>query len=222
MIEITNTDVFGLEGAIRGMRNPLASHKKSDSDWTIDQKDDGVLFTYYKVGSNDLDLMKRLASAGPSDRKYLRMIHVQCDIEAPLYWYKEMDQYKVATTSNSYSTMHKIQSKPITMENISCEDIKEGSEDAYTSMQVLINLCEDLRKKYVETKDKKYWRALIQMLPSSWNQKRTYDFNYETLIGMYFSRRYHKLTEWHTMCDWILTLPYMKDLVETLDTKKEA
>ena len=201
MLKIENTETYGWEAAIRGMRNPKNSWDKSDSEWKFYGGDcyNGV----FVIGKNDLDLMMRLRNAGTDHRKYLRMITVYCDITAPLYWWKEFDTYKVGTVANSCSTMHTIHKTEISEELFSFDHVKlceVGKE--------YLNELEKLRVKFNATKDKKYWYALIQLLPSSYNQKRTVELNYEVLANMYKSRKNHKLDEWHTLCDWIEELPY--------------
>ena len=212
MIKIEDTRLFGWEAAITGMRNPLNSWNKSDTNWD----------KYYSsrdinrcIGPNDLNLMKRLSMAGPDHGKYLRFINVTCDITAPLYWWKEFDTYKVGTVANSCSTMHKIHSKPIELSDFSIDDfyIEDEGIDLEDYFINVIADCESLRLKYLETKDKKYWRGLIQLLPSSYNQKRTVQFNYQVLKNMYHARKNHKLDEWHEFCEWVKTLPYAKELV---------
>lgn len=226
MLKIENTEVMGWEHAIRGMRNPKNSCEKSDSHWdygkqrveciTVSHFDDAE----FSIGHNDQKLMMTLRNAGTDHRKFMRMITVYLDITAPLYWWKEFDTYKVGTVANSCSTMHKIAEKEFTLENFSCEHLLSywGEEKVNptiiypcTPMQHLnqtiacLNVC---RKKYLETKDKKYWWQMIQLLPSSYNQKRTVMLNYEVLANIYKSRRHHKLDEWHTLCDRIESLPY--------------
>ena len=218
MLKIENTEVLGWEHAIRGMRNPLNSWAKSDSGSCVSTQ--AVEEGWFEVGPNDLDLMKRLRNAGTDHRKFMRMITVYVDMIGPLYWWKEFDTYKVGTVANSCSTMHKIAEKEFTLENFSCEHLLSywGEEKVNptiiypcTPMQHLnqtiacLNVC---RKKYLETKDKKYWWQMIQLLPSSYNQRRTVMLNYEVLANIYKSRRNHKLDEWHTFCDWIEGLPY--------------
>lgn len=244
MIKFENTEVFGWEAAIRGMRNPMNSWKLSDSHncktYDIDCdycKSDMNKCNKFYIGEKDLDLMKRLRNAGTDHRKFMRMITVYVDITAPLYWWKEFDTYKVGTVANSCSTMHKIADKEFTLEDFSCEHLMGTSEQKvpYNSNvpyitdfkiqleQVLASL-NNARELYLETKDKKYWWQMIQLLPSSYNQKRTVMMNYEVLANIYKSRRNHKLDEWaeHTgeeiikdalngkfgFCDWIKTLPY--------------
>jgi hypothetical protein len=207
MLEIKNTEVFNFEGAIRGMRNPLESWEKIDS--FEDEKT-------FKIGESDLKLMKKLVKAGSDHRKFLRQIMVSFDVVAPLYWYKEMDTYKIATVANSTSTMHFLHRNEIKESCFSFEDVNVGFiNDFFKSNKIkedYISLLENLRKEYIKTKDKKIWRSLIQLLPNSFNQTRTITLNYEVLLNMYKSRKSHKLTEWHTFCDWIETLPYFKEI----------
>ena len=202
MILIDKVSVMNLENAMRGARNPLNSWARSDSFY----REDGT----YELGPNDLDLAKRLTHAGSDHRKYLRMVFVSVDITAPLYWWKEYDTYKVATVANSTSTMHKIHSKPFSMDDFSHDHLTPSS---YTFMETIVEQLESIRLRYKETKAKEDWYDLIQLLPSSYNQMRTCTFNYETLISMYHSRKNHKLQEWHTFCDWVKTLPYAKELI---------
>ncbi len=201
MIEIDKAVVMNFEGAIRGARNPMASWNRIDSYYDDDGK--------YVLGENDLNLAKKLCKAGSDHRKFIRQILVSVDITAPLYWWKEFDTYKVATVANSTSTMHKIHSRPFEMSDFSCDKLTDGGVKALES---LLEYLEDCRIKFVETKDKAYWYDIIQLLPESYNQTRTITMNYENLLNMYYARRNHKLAEWHTYCDWILTLPYTKEL----------
>lgn len=205
MIKFENTEVMGWEHAIRGMRNPLNSWQKSDSYWECtDYSSENERDIYeYKIGSNDYDLMKRLRNAGTDHRKFMRMITVYVDITAPLYWWAEFDTYKVGTVTNSCSKMHTIHKTPITEELFSFDHTNLCS----VGKQYLEEL-EKLRIKYNETKDKKYWYALIQLLPEGFNQKRTVMLNYEVLANIYKSRKNHKLDEWHDFCRWIERLPY--------------
>ena len=213
---ISDTQVYNLEGAVRGVRNPLASWDKSDSGY-YDEIENFV------IGPKDLELMKRLCG-GSEERKFLRQILVCMDVEASLYWWKEFDTYKIGTTANSTSTMHKLASTPITLDCFETDDY-DGSLKVRDSQHLdafvrdYINGLEDLRKKYLETKDKTYWKELVRWLPEGWLQKRTITLNYEVLIRQYFQRRNHKLTEWHTYCDWIKTLPYMKDFIEEFERR---
>ena len=211
MITIENTSVFGWEAAVRGMRNPLNSWDKSDSYWThIEDAEtlETAPFQFF-VGKNDLDLMKRLSKAGSDHGKFLRYINVTVDLTAPLYWWKEFDTYKVGTVANSCSTMHKIHAKEFTKDDFSREHLLNGS---LFQLGMTIELLNEAREKYLETKDKVYWWQMIQLLPSSYNQRRTVQLNYQVLKSMYFARRNHKLDEWHTLCDWMLTLPYFKEI----------
>ena len=201
MILIEKASVMNFEGAIRGARNPLNSWSKIDSFY--DDKGN------YVLGENDLSLAKRLCKAGNDHRKFIRQILVSVDITAPIYWWKEFDTYKVATVTNSTSTMHKIHSKPFEKEDFSCDHLTEAGMKAMESIMAYLEEC---RIKFVETKEKEYWYDIIQLLPEGYNQKRTVTMNYENLLNMYYARRNHKLTEWHTYCDWIMTLPYTKEL----------
>lgn len=214
MIKFENTEVMNFEGAIRGMRNPLNSWDKSDSYYDID--DMAIVSRGYIIGPNDLDLARRLIKAGSDHRKFLRQIFVSVDITAPLYWWKEFDTYKVATVANSCSTMHKIHAKPIELSDFSIDDfyIEDEGLDLSDYFKNVVADCESLRRKYLETKDKKYWRGLIQLLPESYNQKRTVTLNYETLRNIYGSRHGHKLSEWSTgFMEWIESLPYAEYLI---------
>lgn len=208
MIKIEHTEVYGWEAAIRGMRNPMNSWNKSDSWWdfvedpSIINPNDEVKFV---VGENDHDLMVRLAKGGGVHAKYRRMITVTCDITAPLYWWKEFDTYKVGTVANSCSTMHKIHAKEFTLDDFSHEHLFGWAmKDLEYDIKRLNFFC----RNYIKTKDKTWWWQMIQRLPSSYNQKRTVQLNYEVLVGMYRDRRNHKLDEWRTLCDWIRELPY--------------
>ena len=225
MIKIENTEIVGWEAAIRGMRSPMNSWDKSDSGYGCgNDKEyfcDKCSSSFhcpsrektYNIGPNDLDLMTRLRNAGTDHRKFMRMITVYVDITAPLYWWKEFDTYKVGTVANSCSTMHKIHAKEFTLEDFSCEHLLNKAQiyNGYVSTAVLeciIGALNEFRKLYLETKDKKYWWQLIQLLPSSYNQRRTVMLNYEVLANIYKSRRNHKLDEWHAFCEWIENLPY--------------
>lgn len=201
-MKFENTQVWGFESALRGMRNPKESWNRNDSHYNG--------YGEYIIGDNDLDLATRLVKAGSEHRKFLRMIHVQTDMTAPLYLYKEYDTYKIATVANSTSTMHKIASKSITLDCFEIDDMKDF-EKGY--LQSVINMCEDYRTQYLETKDKDIWKALIRLLPESWLQTRTIDLNYENLRTIYHQRKFHKLSEWHTFCDWVKTLPYAEELI---------
>ena len=205
MIELMRTSVMNFENAIRGARNPLNSWAKSDSYY--DEKGN------YILGENDLSLAVRLCKSGSDHRKFVRMIFVSVDINAPLYWWKEYDTYKVGTVANSCSTMHKIHSKPFSLDDMSTDRMDDASKAV---MQQVVDRLEALRLEYNETKDKSLWYSMIQLLPSSYNQMRTCTLNYETLINIYHARRSHKLDEWHVFCDWIETLPYAKELITSL------
>lgn len=237
MLKISNFEVMGWEHAIRGMRNPMNSWKRSDSGYryysNLTHTDMG-LSDYpqnrndkIEIGPNDLDLMMSLRDAGTDHRKFMRMITVYVDIMAPLYWWKEFDTYKVGTVANSCSTMHKIAAKEFTLEDFSCEHlidynlyscnevdepvINGASHIGCGGVQLLnltVNVLNYYRNKYLETNEKKYWWQMIQLLPSSYNQRRTVMLNYEVLANIYKSRRNHKLDEWHTFCEWIEELPY--------------
>lgn len=213
MIRLEQTNVFNFEGAIRGMRNPLNSWNKSDSHWNTPEFPD-----QYIIGNEDMKLAKRLIRSGSDHRKFVRQIFVSVDITAPLYWWKEFDTYKVGTVANSCSTMHKIHDKEFTMDDFSHEHLirfenvkgTQHSSTEYLSLVIFhLNYCRD---RYLETKDKKYWWQMIQLLPTSYNQKRTITLNYENLYGMYQARKNHKLDEWHVLCDWMKTLPYFEEM----------
>lgn len=231
MIEIENTHVSGIEAAIRGMRNPLNSWEKSDSYFDgkycekCEHRDsecnpEKPCFENGVLGENDLELMKKLVKAGTDHRKFMRFITVTCDITAPLYWWKEYDTYKVGTVANSCSTMHTICNKEFTLDDFSHEHLTTfREEDEFDNRheydcRVWLNTTKNqlnwLRKKYLETNDKKYWWQIIQLLPSSYNQRRTVLSNYEVLLNMYHARKNHKLDEWRKFCEWIENLPYME------------
>jgi hypothetical protein len=225
MLKIENAEVFGWEHAIRGMRNPMNSWEKSDSEFITADGDHhditGNSGPWYGedgwsenlIGPEDQKLMVKLSKAGTDHRKFMRMITVYLDITAPLYWWKEFDTYKVGTVANSCSTMHKIAAKEFTLEDFSCEHLISDEAipgrvySAKGMMEATVDNLNMFRKLYLETQDKKYWWQLIQLLPSSYNQRRTIMLNYEVLANIYKSRRNHKLDEWHTLCDWIETLP---------------
>ena len=202
MIKIERTEVMNFENAIRGARNPLNSWDRSDSRYDENGN--------YILGEYDLSLAIRLAKAGSDHRKFMRMIFVSVDFTAQLYWWKEFDTYKVGTVANSCSTMHKIHSKELTREDFSFDKL---NEDSLKIMDNLLKYIEEVRKKYLETKDKELWYNLIQLLPSSFNQMRTVTMNYENLRNMYYARKSHKLDEWHVYCDWIKSLPYANELI---------
>lgn len=220
MIKISHAETYGWDAAIRGMRNPMNSWAKSDSGWTddrelLERKDvldyDGDMFQI--VGDNDLQLMKTLAGAGSDHGKYLRMITVTCDIVAPLYWWKEWDTYKVSTIANSCSTMHKIHSKEFTLDDFSHEHLtgehdERDVDESIGILNIVIDALNTYRKEFLATHIKFFWWQMIQLLPSSYNQRRTVQVNYQVLKNMYHSRKNHKLDEWRTLCDWMKTLPY--------------
>ena len=221
MIKIEKTEAYGWEAAIRGMRNPMNSWDKSDSYFMCEngpceqcEHDNDGRCSYwgkeYTIGKNDLALMKKLVKAGSDHSKFMRMINVTCDITAPLYWWAEYDTYKVGTVRNSCSKMHKIHSKEITLDGFSFEDFEVEDGEIFLSdcFKNVVADCEMLRKRFVETGDKKYWRGLIQLLPESYNQRATLMLNYEVLANIYHSRKNHRLDEWVEFCKWIETLPY--------------
>ena len=208
MIKLEKTDVFGWESAIRGMRNPMNSWGQSDSKFSIENNvREGRFKQSVEIGESDLKLMKSLSKAGDDHGKFLRFINVTVDITAPLYWWKEFDTYKVGTVANSCSTMHKIADKEFTIDDFSYEHI-----DSTNMLWCIPDELNKWRKLYLETKDKKYWWQMIQLLPSSYNQKRTVQLNYQVLKTMYYARRHHKLDEWREFCAWCETLPYFKEI----------
>lgn len=221
MIKIEKTEVVGWEHAIRGMRNPMNSWEKSDSNYTIvdvnEIEDSPYIYidpdedVSLVIGPNDQSLMMTLSTSGTDHRKFMRMIMVYLDITAPLYWWKEFDTYKVGTVANSCSTMHTIHKKEFTLDDFSHEHLIFDTTIPDSPLEIMENTITTLnqyRDLYLQTKDKKYWWQMIQLIPSSYNQKRTVMLNYEVLANMYKSRRNHKLDEWHTFCDWIERLPY--------------
>lgn len=202
-MKFENTEVWGFEHAIRGMRNPLESWKKSDSFIKSP-------FNDYVIGKNDLELMKTLIKAGPEHRKFLRQIFISVDITAPLYWWKEFDTYKVGTVTDSCSTMHKLKDTPITMD---CFEMGDYCGFFEIQWKNLIALLEQCRKEYNKTKDRRYWKELIRLLPESWLQKRTVTMSYENIANMYSQRMNHKLTEWSKdFIQWADNLPHFKEL----------
>ena len=201
MLDIDKTEVYGWEAAIRGLRNPLNSWDRSDTQYY----DHGGTFRVPRIGSNDYSLMKKLAKAGSDHGKFLRMITVTCDINAPLYWWKEYDTYKVGTVANSCSTMHKIHSRPLTLHDFSHEWLEPEAKDV---LLCVIETLNTYREFYCDNHNKDDWYTMIQLLPTSYNQLRTVQLNYQVLKNMYFSRRNHKLDEWRTFCEWIENLPY--------------
>ena len=201
MLTCERSAVMNLEGAIRGMRNPLNSWAKSDSYYTTEG---------FVLGEADLTLAGKLARSGSDHRKFLRQIMVTVDLTAPLYWWKEFDTYKVGTVANSCSTMHKIHAAPFTRADFSCDRMTEG---ALAQLDGLIAFLEAERQAFCETKEIAHWHNMIQLLPTSYNQMRTVTLNYEVLINIYYARRHHKLAEWHILCAWIESLPYAKELI---------
>ena len=244
MIKLENTEVMGWEAVIRGMRNPMNSWKMSDSYRYAGSgpslEEAGLIdpltgyHVGFEIGDNDYVLMKKLRNAGTDHRKFMRMITVYVDVIAPLYWWKEFDTYKVGTVANSCSTMHKIADKEFTLEDFSCEHLyaeddidgmyySTTAEEEFTStdvLKVVIEALNNYREMYLATKDKKDWWQMIQLLPSSYNQRRTVMLNYEVLANIYKSRRNHKLNEWHVFCDWIEGLPYSQLITGEFDKNK--
>ena len=221
MIKVENIETFGLYGAMRGMRNPLNSWDKADT--TVYQGHDKE---FVNIGVNDLNLATRLIKAGTEHRKFLRMIHVQMDVTAPLYWWKEADTYKVGTTTNSCSTMHKIAAKEFTLDDFSHEHLIDDQDDfenengqisSYKDFLYydVLDVLNTARRQYLETKDKKYWWQMILLLPSSYNQRRTWDMSMETLLSILHQRKNHKLDEWNEFRDICLEqVPYLKEFYE--------
>ena len=222
-MKFENTEVWGFEHSLRGMRNPKNSWNRSDSyqsDFTNDGKNGFV------IGENDMKLAQTLIKAGNEHRKFMRQIFVSVDITAPLYWWKEFDTYKVGTVANSTSTMHKLATTPITLDCFEIDDYDrnlsladntkddDGLDNISTFEEDIIYVLENIRQKYLETKDKRYWKELVRWLPESWLQKRTITMNYENVRNMYFQRRNHKLTEWsESFIKWVESLPYAEELI---------
>lgn len=248
MIKIEDVKVMGMRKAIKGMRNAMNSWDKSDSciDCCINQirRCEGCPYEffgcnesdYFFIGKADMKLCKNLIKAGSPDRKFMRMIHVQADVTAPLYWWKEYDTYKVGTVANSCSTMHTIHKKEFTLDDFSHEHFWDKTNEVHGSipgylgknssdyLKDLLRYLNFIRTKFIETKDKAYWWQIIQLLPSSFNQMRTIDLDYETLYSIYHQRRNHKLDEWRDFCKWIEILPYMKEFLgldEQTETKEQ-
>lgn len=234
MLKVENLRTFNWQSALLAMRNPLSSWAKSDSEFD----DNGNVI---KIGENDFRLMKTLFKSGTEHRKYLRQIFVSMDITAPFYWWKDFDTYKVGVTADSCSTMHKLTSKPITLDDFSIDDMDliDDEEDEVSPKDCFINVvadCEMYRQKYLTYRQKaklnpkkathynscakRYWRALVQLLPSAYNQKRTITMNYENVFNIIHQRQNHKLSEFHTLCDAFKTLPYVQELLDTLDEKE--
>jgi len=210
MIKLEYTSVMNLENAIRGARNPMNSWNRMDSYYDENGS--------YVLGENDLGLAVRLRRAGSDHRKFVRQIFVSVDITAPLYWWKEYDTYKVATVANSTSTMHKIHSRPFSLDDFSHDHM---TEETLAYMRTVVDQLEKIRLRYMDGKRKEDWYDIIQLLPSSYNQRRTCTLNYETLINIYFARRDHKLEEWHAFCGWIETLPYAREIIIAEDSEKQ-
>ncbi len=211
MLKTEKYAVMNMDGAIRGARNPMNSWARSDSYFAPDGQ--------FVLGPNDLDLACRLARAGSDHRKFLRQIFVTVDITAPLYWWKEFDTYKVGTVANSCSTMHKIHAKQFERADFSCDRL---DAEGLCALDSVIAYLESQRRLFVADKENRQpWHNMIQMLPSSYNQMRTVTMNYENLINMYYARRRHKLAEWHTFCDWILSLPYARELICVKDEQAD-
>ena len=236
-IKIENIQTMGWEGALRGMRNPLNSWDKADSAYASDiERTDTNIAAYgtkldrydFVIGQNDLALCLKLIKAGSEHRKFLRMIHVQMDITAPLYWWKEFDTYKVGTTTNSCSTMHKIAAKEFTLDDFSHEHLIDDQDDfenengqVYSYKDFLyydvLDVLDTARRQYLETKDKKYWWQMIQLLPSSYNQRRTIDMNMETVLNILHQRSHHKLDEWIELCDTMFKqIPYCQEFYNAM------
>jgi len=230
MILIEKSQIMGLEPTICGMRNPMNGWAKSDSGLcdTIGDNYGDILPSDFRVGEADMDLMLRLAKAGSVDGKFRRMIVVYVDITAPLYWWKEFDTYKVGTVANSCSTMHKIHAKEFTLDDFSHEHLREEHESewgdivAKSVLEAVIFALNVYRGLYLATSDKQFWWQMIQLLPSSYNQKRTVMLNYEVLANIYQHRRNHKLDEWRTLCQWIVGLPYSEIITCNVVEKEEA
>ena len=236
-IKIENIQTMGWEGALRGMRNPLNSWDKADSAYASDiERNDTNIAAYgtklnrydFVIGQNDLALCLKLIKAGSEHRKFLRMIHVQMDITAPLYWWKEFDTYKVGTTTNSCSTMHKIAAKEFTLDDFSHEHLIDDQDDfenengqifSYKDFLYydVLDVLNKARRQYLKTKDKRYWWQMIQLLPSSYNQRRTIDMNMETVLNILHQRSHHKLDEWIELCDTMLKqIPYCQEFYNAM------
>lgn len=206
MIKVENVTTWGWGHSIRGMRNPLASWGKSDS-----YRDENGEFV---IGENDIALMCRLCQAGPEHRKFMRQLFISMDIVAPLYWWKEYDTYKVGTVADSCSTMHTIHKKQFTMDDFSCDKLTEAAMDFLGVVIIRLN---HYRKAYLETKDKKWWWQMIQLLPSSYNQRRTVTMNYENVVSIIHQRENHRLDEWVEFVKVLKQLPYIKEMMGNVD-----
>ena len=217
MIEVNNIEVFNFEGAFRGLRNPMNSWDKSDS-YIVGTSDKEMFYKSITIGPNDMKLAQRMIGGGPEEAKFLRQIMVSMDINAPFFWWKEMDTYKVATTANSCSTMHKLTSREFSAQDFSFDMLIEefAPEDQFEVGDIrrrTLRDCEALRKRYLQTKDPRIWRVLVEILPSAYMQKRTWTANYQVLRNIYFQRRSHKLQEWRDFTKIIESLPYAKELI---------
>lgn len=237
MLIVENIKVFNFEGAMRGLRNPKDSWHLSDSIFddsecvnpdadNIENCEQCSLFTKFGapcipyIGPKDMKLAQLMIGAGTDEAKFLRQIFISMDITAPLYWWKEFDTYKVGTVANSCSTMHKLDAYPITREMFSWDNVGDPGEEFWATVDAICAECERLRLKFKETGEKVYWRALVQLLPNAWMQKRTVTLNYQVARAQYFARRNHKLTEWHTLCDTYIALPYGKEFISYEKPKK--
>ena len=229
MIKVENIEVFNFIGAMRGLRNPMNSWAKNDTIEIIGHLEQPLYSSNTNqpiIGPNDLQLAQRMLGGGAEESKFMRQIMICMDIDAPLLFWKEFDTYKVGTTANSCSTMHKLTSEEISAQNFSFDEFIENFEledqELISKIRVdIITYCEELRKRYLETKDKRIWRALVEILPEAWNQKRTWTANYQVLRNIYFQRRFHKLEEWREFCKIIEELPYGKELICYEKEKKE-
>ena len=238
MLIVENVQVFNFEGAMRGLRNPKDSWHLSDSNYNQKscllpehmQEDMSCprcpLFNGFGedcipyIGPKDMKLAQAMIGAGTDEAKFLRQIFISMDITAPLYWWKEFDTYKVGTVANSCSTMHKLDAYPITRDMFSWDNVGDPGAEFWVTVDAIIAECERLRQLFKETGDKTYWRALVQLLPNSWMQKRTVTLNYQVARAQYFARRYHKLTEWHILCDAYVNLPYGSEFIAYEKPKK--
>lgn len=215
MIRIENVETYGWEAAIRGMRNPMNSWEKSDSKYSVvlcwdDEGTTPMEPCAFLIGDNDLELMQKLVAAGTDHGKFMRMITVTMDVVAPLYWWKEFDTYKVGTVADSCSTMHKIHAKEFTVNDFSHDHLNRKS---LYILNGAIQYLNGVREAFLKTKDKDYWWQMIQLLPSSYNQRRTVQANYQVLRSMYHARKNHKLDEWRNFCEWVEGLPYADELI---------
>ena len=217
MIEVNNIEVFNFEGAFRGLRNPMNSWNKSDS-YIVGMTDKEMFYKSITIGPNDMKLAQRMIGGGPEEAKFMRQIFVTMDINAPFFWWKEMDQYRINVTTNSCSTMHKLTSREFSAQDFSFDMLIEefAPEDQFEVGDIrrrTLRDCEALRKRYLQTKDPRIWRVLVEILPSAYMQKRTWTANYQVLRNIYFQRRNHKLQEWRDFCKVIESLPYAKELI---------